>query len=57
VWLVIGLNLAWVAASVLVLIAGWIEPNGWDLAVVLVQAAVVAAFGELQYAGLRALTA
>lgn len=51
--LVIALNLAWVAASILVLIAGWIEPTTLGLAFVIFQAVVVAGFAELQYTGLR----
>jgi uncharacterized membrane protein len=57
VWTVIGLNLAWVVASVLLLLtAGWIEPTALGVAFVLFQAVVVAVFTELQYAGLRSLS-
>lgn len=56
VWTVIGLNLAWVVASVLLLTAGWIEPTALGVAFVLFQAVVVAVFAELQYAGLRSLS-
>lgn len=56
VWAVIGLNLAWVVASVLLLTAGWIELTALGVAFVLFQAVVVAVFAELQYAGLRALS-
>lgn len=51
--LVIALNLAWVAASILVLVAGWIEPTALGLAFVIFQAVVVAGLAELQYTGLR----
>lgn len=51
--LVIALNVAWVAASILVLVAGWIEPTTLGLAFVIFQAVVVAGFAELQYTGLR----
>jgi hypothetical protein len=55
VWTVISLNLAWAAGSVLLLIAGWIEPTALGLAFVIFQAIVVAIFAELQYAGLRSV--
>ncbi|MBN7138169.1 hypothetical protein A7A76_03555 [Lysobacter enzymogenes] len=51
----IGVNLAWVAASVLVWLEGAIAPNPLGLAYVLAQAAVVAVFADLQYFGLRRL--
>lgn len=50
---VIGLNAAWVAASVLLLIPGWIHPNGLGYAFILGQAAAVGVLAEMQYAGLR----
>lgn len=50
---VIALNAAWVAASVLVLLAGWIYPNGFGYAFILGQAAAVAVLAEMQYSGLR----
>jgi hypothetical protein len=53
VWTVIALNVAWVAASVLLLLGGWIEPNGLGYAFILGQAAAVAVFAEMQYVGLR----
>ncbi|HSC26793.1 MAG TPA: hypothetical protein VLD67_05940 [Vicinamibacterales bacterium] len=52
---VIALNLAWVAGSVLVLIAGWIDPNVLGAAFVIVQAVVVMVLAELQYTGLRSM--
>lgn len=52
-WTVIGVNLAWVAGSVLVLVEGAIAPNALGLTFVLAQAAVVAVFAELQFFGLR----
>lgn len=51
--LVIALNVAWVAASILVLVAGWIEPTTLGMAFVIFQAVVVAGFAELQHTGLR----
>jgi hypothetical protein len=53
VLLVIALNLVWVAASVLVLVTGWIQPTTVGVAFVLLQAVLVAALAELQFAGLR----
>lgn len=50
---VIAANIAWVGASALVLLTGWIDPNGVGVAFVIVQAVVVAGLAELQYAGLR----
>ncbi|KRB07229.1 hypothetical protein [Lysobacter sp. Root690] len=52
-WTVIGVNLAWVAGSVLLLVEGAITPNALGLTFVLAQAAVVAVFAELQFFGLR----
>jgi hypothetical protein len=50
---VIGLNAAWVAASVLLLLPGWIHPNGLGYAFVVGQAVAVGVLAEMQYAGLR----
>jgi hypothetical protein len=55
VWTVIGLNFAWVAASALVLVGGWIQPNTLGIAFVIAQAVAVAALAELQMTGLRRL--
>lgn len=52
-WGVVGLNLLWVAASVLLPISGWVDPTGLGVAFVLGQALAVAAFADLQYLGLR----
>ncbi|QWP75665.1 hypothetical protein J5226_18930 [Lysobacter sp. K5869] len=49
----IGVNIAWVAASVLVWLEGAIAPNALGVAYLLAQAAVVAVFAELQFFGLR----
>lgn len=53
VWTVIALNLAWVVASVLVLMTDTIDPNRIGIAFILVQAAAVLVFAEVQYVGLR----
>jgi hypothetical protein len=57
VWTVVALNVAWVLASVVVVLGGIIEPTSLGLAVVLVQAAVVAALAELQFFRLRRVLA
>jgi hypothetical protein len=53
VWLVIGLNAAWVAGSVLLLVSGQLSPSALGTAFILVQALAVAVFAEMQYMGLR----
>jgi hypothetical protein len=52
-WAVVALNVAWVVASVLALVTGWIQPTTRGLVFVLFQAVVVAALAELQFTGLR----
>ncbi|MFG3422578.1 hypothetical protein [Micromonospora sp. NPDC047730] len=53
VGVVMGVNVAWVAASVMVLVAGWFPLTGLGTALVIVQAVVVAGYTVLQFAGLR----
>ncbi len=53
VWAIIGLNLAWVVESVLLLLSGWVSPTGLGIAFVLAQAAAVDAFATAQWLGLR----
>jgi hypothetical protein len=53
VWTVIVANALWAAASFALLLSGWIAPTALGYAFVIAQAVVVAAFGELQYVGLR----
>jgi hypothetical protein len=53
VWAVIAANAAWVAASVLLLLSGRIEPTLLGYVFVLGQAVAVAGFAEAQYVGLR----
>lgn len=55
VWTVIGLNFAWVAASVIVLMTGVIDPTVLGTVFVVSQAVVVAGLAELQFVGLRRL--
>lgn len=50
---VIGLNAAWVVASILLLVGGWVAPTALGTAFVVAQALVVGAFAELQLLGLR----
>jgi hypothetical protein len=53
VWTVIAANVLWAAVSGALLLSGWIAPTALGYAFVIAQAAVVAAFGELQYIGMR----
>ena len=53
VWAVIAANVAWVAASILLLVSGRIEPTLLGYVFVLGQAAAVAGIAEAQYVGLR----
>ncbi|HVY42514.1 MAG TPA: hypothetical protein VG966_05745 [Hyphomicrobiaceae bacterium] len=50
---VIILNAIWAAASLLVLVGGAVAPTMLGYAFVVLQALVVALFGELQHVGLR----
>ncbi len=50
---VIGVNLLWVADSLLVLLSGWFAPTGLGIAFVLAQAAAVAVVTELEVVGLK----
>ena len=53
VWAIIAANALWVAASLGLLVSGWVAPTALGYAFVIAQAAVVALFAELQYAGLK----
>jgi hypothetical protein len=53
VWAVIGLNLVWVADSLLLLASGWVAPTGLGVVFVIAQAVAVAGFAAAQWAGLR----
>jgi hypothetical protein len=48
--LVVGGNAAWVAASLGLVLAGLVQPNGLGLALVLAQAAAVAGMATLEHA-------
>lgn len=52
-WAIVGLNLLWAAASLLLLVTGWVDPSGIGIAFVVAQALIVAAFADIQYLGLR----
>lgn len=54
---VLGLNAAWAAASLLLLIPGWIHPSGVGYAFVVGQAVAVGVLAEMQYVGLRSASA
>jgi hypothetical protein len=49
----IALNVLWVAASIGLLLSGWVAPTLLGYAFVIAQAVVVGAFAELQIIGLR----
>lgn len=53
VWAVIEINATWVAASLLLLLSGWIALTGLGSAFVLLQALAVAGLALIQYVGLR----
>lgn len=57
IWAVIVANALWAVDSVLLLAGGWVAPTGLGWAFVLVQALAVAGFAELQWLGLRRMTA
>jgi hypothetical protein len=50
---VIAMNIAWVVASVWLVMGGAIRPNALGYAFIIGQALAVALFAELQYVGLR----
>jgi hypothetical protein len=45
---VVALNAAWVVASLLLLVSGWVQPGTLGVAAVIIQAVVVAIFAEVQ---------
>lgn len=52
-WMVIAVNLVWVADSIALVLAGWFPLTALGIAFVLVQAAAVFFFVDLQFLGLR----
>lgn len=53
VYAVIGVNILWIADSVLILVAGWFSPTTLGITFVLAQAAAVAVVTELEVIGLK----
>ena len=53
VWAVIILNTLWVLHSIGLLLTGWVAPNLFGYGFIIVQAAVVALFAELQFLAVR----
>lgn len=53
-WLVIAGNAAWVAASLALLLSGWVAPTATGTAFVVVQALAVAVLAKLEHGALRA---
>jgi len=53
VQMLIAGNLLWVVASIGLLVSGRVDPTGLGIAFVILQAALVAAFAELEMLGLR----
>lgn len=53
VWVVIAINAVWALDSILLLLTGWIDPTAPGYVFVIVQAAAVAIFAELQAVALR----
>jgi hypothetical protein len=51
----VGVNEAWVVASVVLLLGPWVAPSPLGVAFVLAQAGVVAAFAVLQALALRVI--
>jgi hypothetical protein len=50
---IVAINLAWTAASSLLLVSGWVAPTALGIAFVLAQGLAVGTFGEIQYVCLR----
>jgi hypothetical protein len=57
VWTIILGNGGWVVASALLLVSGLVSPNAAGTAFVVAQALAVAVLAELEYSGLRRLSA
>jgi hypothetical protein len=53
VWFIIACNALWTLGSLALLVSGLVAPNALGYAFVIVQAAAVGLFGELQYMALR----
>ena len=57
VWAVIICNVIWVVDSGLLLMGNWIDPTPLGVGFVVAQAVAVAAFADVQFLGLRQMTA
>lgn len=53
VWTVIAVNAMWTVDSIGLLMSGWLSPNLFGQAFVVMQAIAVGVFAELQFIGLR----
>jgi hypothetical protein len=53
VWAIIALNILWVVDSIVLVAAGWFALTVLGTAFVLIQAAAVAVFADLEFVGLR----
>lgn len=53
VWTIIVINVLWAFDSIVLLLTGWVTPNGLGYGFVLFQAIMVAGFAELQFLALR----
>ncbi len=53
VWAVIAVNAMWTVDSIALLMSGWVPPNLFGHAFVVMQAVAVGVFAELQFIGLR----
>lgn len=53
VWAIAVVNILWAIDSLLILVLGWVEPNGLGLAFVIVQAVAVLLIAEIQIIGLK----
>ena len=53
VWVIIGVNALWAAASLLLLGTGWVDPSSLGVAFIVTQALIVTAFASVQTFGLR----
>lgn len=53
VWAVIAVNAMWTVDSIALLMSGWVSPNLFGQAFIVMQAIAVGVFAELQFIGLR----
>jgi len=52
-WTIVGLNLCWTVASIGVLFTSLIDPSGWGVGFIVIQAVLVAIFAEVEGNELR----